>query len=92
MKTLEQKFMELREKANFGVKFCRSLLVLLLISISINIGLAIQLYKSNINQDNLIPTIVGTGTMQQTGENTFTIIPDEDLDSYQLPPIPETLK
>ena len=91
MKTLEQKFMELREKANFGVKLCRSLLVLLLISISINIGLAIQLYKSNINQDNLIPTIVGTGTMQQTGENTFTIIPDEDLDSYQLPPIPETL-
>ena len=91
MKTLEQKFMELREKANLGVKLCRSLLVLLLISISINIGLAFQLHKSN-DMNNTVPTIISTGTMEKTGNNTFTIIPDEDLDSYQLPPIPETLK
>ena len=91
MKTLEQKFMELREKTNFGVKLCRSLLVLLLISISINIGLAFQLHKSN-DINSTIPTIISTGTMEKTGDNTFTIIPDEDLDSYQLPPVPETLK
>lgn len=91
MKTLEQKFTELKNRVSIGAKLCRTLLVLLLISVSINIGLAFQLHKSN-NTDSAVPTIISTGTMEKTGDNTFTIIPDEDLSSFDLTPVPEHLK
>ena len=92
MKTTRQNFTKIEERLSFGVKLCRALLILLLISLMANIGLTIQLCKANAKLQNSTPLIMSTGTMEQVGENSFRIIPDEDIDTFDLPSVPQHLK
>ena len=92
MKTAQQKIKELKQRVALGVKISRVLLVITTVSLITNSILATQLHSVTAKQLESIPTIISTGTMEKVGDNTFTIIPDEDLSSYDLPPVPSHLK
>ena len=92
IKTVQQRIMELKERVSLGAKICRTLLLLFIISLTINSVLAVQLHKAVAKVNEPAPIIVGTGTMEKISDNMFQIVPDEDLETTQLPPLPEHLK
>ena len=97
MKTAQQRIMELKERVNIGVKVSRFLLFMVVISLTVNSVLAVQLHRANakVNAEANKPTpiIVGTGTMEKIGDNMFQIIEDSELEEQaKLPPLPAHLK
>lgn len=54
-----------------------------------------QYYAYNHKSDANVPTIIGHGTLEKLDDTTFTVIPDEELEQYdidELPPLPSHLK
>lgn len=91
MKTKQLRIAELKEKANFGVKLCRTLLLLLLVSLIVNVVTIVQLHNISV-QSKFEQTLMSTGTVEKIDNKTFRLLPDEDLSSYDLTPIPANLK
>lgn len=93
MKTVQQRIMELKARVNMGVKVSRFLLLLVVVSLTVNSVLAIQLHKANIKANKPEPVIIGTGTMEKIGDNMYQIIEDTELEEQTtLPPLPSHLK
>lgn len=81
MKMTKQNFIKLMEKVNLGIKLCRALIILLVISISLNIVLALDILKLRKELDYSL-NHQGTMINQKI---------EQDLSSFNLPPLPETL-
>lgn len=84
---VQQRIKELKERVSTSVKMNRFLLLVVVISITINSVLAVQLHKTSEKANQPAPVIMSTGTMEKVGDNMFEIIPDEEL-----PPLPAHLK
>ena len=87
MKTVQQRITELKNRTHFMAKTNRVLLLVILISLTINSVLAMQLHKANDKANQPAPIIMSTGNLEKISDNVFEIIPDE-----QLPALPSHLK
>ena len=87
MKTVQQRIIELKNRTHFMAKTNRVLLLVILISLTINSVLAMQLHKANDKANQPAPIIMSTGNLEKISDNVFEIIPDE-----QLPALPSHLK
>lgn len=87
MKTVQQRITELRSRVHSTAKANRILLLIILISLTINSVLAVQLHKANDKANQPAPIIMSTGNLEKISDDVFEIIPDE-----QLPALPSHLK
>ena len=87
MKTVQQRITELKNRVHLTAKANRILLLVILISLTINSVLAVQLHKVSQKANEPAPIIMSTGNLEKISDNVFEIIPDE-----QLPALPLHLK
>jgi len=87
MKTVQQRITELKNRVHFATKANRILLLVILISLTINSVLAMQLHKVSQKVNQPAPIIMSTGNLEKISDNVFEIVPDE-----QLPALPSHLK
>lgn len=77
MKTMQQKFISLKEKIKVGQKVTRILLVLLLFSLVINTMTITKLQEID-NNNKSEETIFATGIVEKIDSSTFVFLPDND--------------
>lgn len=87
MKTVQQRIIELKNRVHLTAKANRILLLVILISLTINSVLAMQLHKVSQKANEPASIIMSTGNLEKISDNVFEIIPDE-----QLPALPSHLK